>query len=172
MGGMNSGRRPDLWEQRPQVEDALIIDIPLLRAHDALTSGTHGVLHWTGSKRQCAFQTHGDELTLTYAIKGCAYRQSIRLATIPLWWNNRTSRPCLLCSQCGRRGYKLYLSRRQPYFLCRRCQGLVYEVQATHYSGLCYALLRGMKEECRYAAWWKRTYGRKRRRSKQRRSAR
>jgi hypothetical protein len=113
MGGINSGRRPDLWEQRPQVEDALIIDLPLLRAYDALTSGTHGVLHWISSKSECAFQTHGDELTLEYAVKGCAYRQSIRLAAIALWWNNGTSRPCLLCSQCGCRVYKLYLSHRQ-----------------------------------------------------------
>jgi hypothetical protein len=172
MGGINSGRRPDVWERRPQVEDALIIDIPLLRAHDALTSGTHGILHWTRSKSECAFLTHGDELILAYALKGRAYQQSIHLAAIPLRWNNGTSRTCLLCSQCGRRGYKLYLSRRQPYFLCRVCQGLVYELQAPHYGGLCYALLRVMRAERRYASRWERAYRRKHKHSNQRRSTR
>jgi hypothetical protein len=162
MGGLNSGRRPEIWDPRPQVEDALLLDIPLLRSYDALTSGAHGVMQWTEKRGCIAFHTHGDMITFDYAIRGRAYQQSIQFAAIPLHWSHSTARPCLFCSACQRRGYKLYLSRR-PYFLCRGCQGLVYEAQTLHFGGLCYAYLRSLKEERRFEAWWKRRKNKKRR---------
>jgi len=143
MGGMNSGRVADFMEQRPQVEDAVILDIPLLRAHDALVEGARGVLCWERSK--ATFQAENDVLVLDYTTKGMQVHQRIAWSRIPLEWNNGTYRLALHCSDCGRRGYKLYLSRK-PRFLCRACQDLVYELQMLHPGGLPYRLMSSIKE--------------------------
>lgn len=167
MGGINSGRRPGMWDARPQVEDALILDISLLRAYNAFTTGVCGVMHWADGRGCMNFQSYGDSITFSYIVRGQEYQQYVTLTTVPLNWNNATSRLALLCTECDRRGYKLYLSRK-PYFLCRVCQSLVYEAQTVHYGGLCYAYLRIMKEERKYHKTWKQTQERKKRRQAKR----
>lgn len=166
MGGMNSGRRPKSRNSLPQVEDALILDIPLLRAYDAFTPGASGVMQWADGRACMQYQSSGENITFSYTVKErneviwWTYSQCVKLTTVPLSWNNGTSRPALFCPECGRRGYKLYLSRK-PYFLCRVCQGLIYEAQTIHFGGLAYQLLRGFKEERKFHEVWKRAQARK-----------
>jgi hypothetical protein len=154
MGNYNSGRRPEIWDPRPQVEDANVIDIPLLRAYNALTPGNAGLLTWPDGKSRAGFTYDGETLTLDYSIKGQAYRQFIQVASMQLKLNHAPRRTCLLCPECGYRGYKLYLSRK-PRFLCRKCQGLTYELQTYRHGSLCYMLLQSIKEERRYFEHWK-----------------
>jgi len=161
MGGFNSGRRPEMWDPRGQVEDALMLDAGALRHSGAFVRGAAGILRWEGSS--ASFRCDGERLTLNYTTRGQAYSQHIRLSSVPLKLNHaRSSRPALLCD-CGYRGYKLYLSKRQPYFLCRTCQGLIYELQAHHSSGLGHLFLQSIKEERRYYAAWQKHHTKKRR---------
>ena len=157
MGGMNSGRQPDLWGSRPQVEDALILDIPTLRKFGALTDGAKGTLVWMNNRGELGFQMSGDTLRLDYAVRGQPYRQFIRLVPMRLKLNNNPSRICLLC-ECGYQGYKLYLSRTKPCFACRKCQNLIYEAQTVHHGGICYLLIQAIKEERRFHAQWQREH--------------
>ena len=156
MGGTNSGRHPELWDPRGQVEDALVLDAALLRRSGAFAVGV-GTLKWESSR--AAFRCDGERLTLIYTTRGQEYCQHIRLSSIPLNWRRwHSTRPALLCSECGYRGYKLYLSKRQPYFLCRRCQGLIYEIQTYNSRGLCHALLQSIKAERKVMVRCKRTH--------------
>jgi hypothetical protein len=150
MGNYNSGRRPEIWNPRAQVEDALILDIALLRAHDALSAGSQGVIQWPDAKSRASFCRQGETLTLDYSIRGQAYRQHVQLTTMVLSLNHAPHRTCLLCSECGRRGYKLYLSKLKPFFLCRKCQNLCYEQQTYNSRGLCYMLYQGIRRERKY----------------------
>jgi hypothetical protein len=161
MGNYNSGRRPEMWDPRGQVEDAVVLEAGLLRQYGAFVRGAAGILRWEGSS--ASFRCDGERLTLNYRTRGQEYCQHIRISEVSLKWSQRRStRPALLCD-CGYRGYKLYLSKRQPYFLCRTCQGLIYELQTYNSSGLCYALLKSIKEERRIRyAWQKHDKKRKR----------
>jgi len=155
MGGINSGRRPDVWEQRVQVEDALVLDIPLLRAHGALSTGTKGLLTWKERPSTVEFAARpSGRILLHYGRREHAYFQVITIEHIPLHWHHGTFRLALVCMQCGRRGYKLYLGR-TPYFLCRRCQDLIYELQTVHYGSLCHVIVATAREERQYYAAWR-----------------
>jgi hypothetical protein len=153
MGGHNSGRRPEMWDTRGQVEDAAILDAASLRRLGAFACGAAGILKWEDGNR-VEFRCDGSTITLNYTTRGRAYCQHIQLSSVPLNWSRKPSaRPALLCSECGYRGYKLYFSKRQPYFLCRACQHLIYEIQTYNSLGMCHALLKVLKEERSMMRW-------------------
>jgi len=62
MGNINSGRRREMFGPRPQVEDAALLDIAMLRKAGALTDGALGLIHI--GQGSLIFSTQGDIVTL------------------------------------------------------------------------------------------------------------
>jgi hypothetical protein len=152
-----------IFGRRPQVEDALVLDLALLRKSGALTSGARGELRFTeldSIMMEClcgiaGYENQGGVITLYYGVSGKPYMQVLDLQPMQLYIHAQPSRLCLMCPRCRYRGYKLYLSQ-QPYFLCRTCQNLNYELQTAHYGSLSYLYLQSVRREREHYLRWKR----------------
>lgn len=139
MGGINSGRRMQLWaseRNNPIAEESVILSIFALSRSGGLKDGVSGI--YRNGSDALQFWTKDNTLILQYQTRGQEVKQCIDIGQIPLRWNNSTYKPCFICPQCKRSAYKLYIAYGCTRFLCRVCYNIGYELQTIHYGGLAF----------------------------------
>jgi len=135
MGGYGSSR----WGthiEKGLVNNCLTIDINYLNRNKLIKPGNSFIVRWKNKnndvRSSISIMVYDGEIALSYKLKSSAGDSEKIKYKIPLDWtlcNFGGERPWFLCPNihCWRRCAKLYLS--QKYFLCRRCNKLVYGTQ-------------------------------------------
>lgn len=152
------GRYPT-WERKSTVEDSIVLDSSAMYHSGILRldGAASGTWKMDEGRSTIAYHRIGERLYLDYSVKGQAVAYMVKLAAIPLRWNNGTARLVFECPAkgCERRAYKLYLAPGGLYFACRQCNKLGYDTQLYHPGTLVYQLVTMYSRTARH----RETYG-------------
>jgi len=126
---IGSGRRYRPEEVQPIVENAICLDLTLLKKHEGFKPGNCLDITYSANSQDIItlnIAVGKEFLSVNFVDKGKYREQDIKIISIPCF--GIYSRQYLLCPACGTKRKQIYLGS-DGTFSCRLCNGLGYRVQ-------------------------------------------